>query len=783
MSDPLNRDDNPDPNRVFDLRQQGAASFGAALPVDDESISLRDVINVLRRRRNVLLTVALLILLATAIQVFTVTPLYRASVLVQIDPDQSLALPYAPMSNAPPSYLANQEYLRTVVANLETRSLASRVVERLDLAERPEFNDEPNRGLLIESTVGLVGAAKSLLGKVKSWLPSDSPAAGESVDVYVNQLLANLEVQWVKDTRLLEVTFQSPDPAFAAEVANALVEEFIAQHNEMQFEAVGKVAKFLGTQLQNLKLKVEESEQALLDYARENDIVRNDQLESIDVKKLADLTDELTQVESELTQKAAQYQAIQTASPDNFPPSLSNKTIETLMDRLANLKGDRAEFSSQRGANWPGLVALEEEIRQIEGALEVEKNAALNEARSDYQLAVDRHARLKQAADGQRQVVDELSSNSIRYNILKRDVETNQGLYEGLLMRLKEVGVATGLQSGNIFVTDPAAVPRRPASPRRVVSLALAVVFGLGLGVVFALVVEGLDDSVKTLDDVTQELRLPALGTVPSMTSGDEDSSRSWWRGKQAIDVDEERHPLLASDAEGDLSLKAREAYRMLRTSLLLSHSDSPPSVILVTSALPRDGKTTTAANLAIALAQTGGRTVLVDLDMRKPDLGRLFHTTERTGLSNYLSGNASLGDQLRETSYPQLQLVTAGPQAPNPTELIISQRMSTGLRFLRENFTYILIDSPPALGLADALALSQLVDGVIVVARSGVTPKAALSSLVTRLQDARAQLLGVLLNDVDYHRLGYGRSQYLYSYDYYSRARESSEDVPETGS
>jgi capsular exopolysaccharide synthesis family protein len=595
-------------------------------------------------------------------------------------------------------------------------------------------------------------------------------------------LLDDLEVEWVKDTRLVEVAYTSPSAAYAAEVANAFAEEFIEQHDEQQFESVTKVADFLGTQLQNLKVKVEESEQALLDYARENDIVRNDELESIDVKKLADLSDELTQVESELTQKAAQYQAILSATPDNFPPSLSTKTIDTLRERLANLKGDRAESASQRGPNWPGLVALEEEIRQIEYTLEIEKQAALSEARSEYQLALDRHNRLSTTVEAQRTVVDQVSANSIQYNILKRDVETNQGLYEGLLLRLKEAGVATGLSSGNIFVTDPAVAPRLPASPKRVLSLALALVVGLGLGVVAALVAEGLDDSVKTLDDVTQGLSLPALGSVPSMTTEGEAPLRAWWPARKA-EIEEPPHPLLASEAEGDLSLKAKEAYRMLRTSLLLSHSDRPPSVILVTSAVPRDGKTTTAANLAIALSQTGKRTVLVDLDLRKPDLARLFHVTERSGLSNYLSGNASLGEQIRDTAHPQLQVVTAGPQAPNPTELIISQRMSTGLRYLRENFAYTIIDSPPALSVADALALSHLVDGIIVVVRSGATPKTALVGLVGKLRDAKAQLLGVVLNDVDYRRLGYGRSQYLYAYDYYVRPREGAAEVPETGS
>ena len=779
MSDPLNLGAGSAPDKVVELRRDAVPGV-ESLKLEEESISLRDVLNIVRRRRRILLTTAAVILLATAVQVFTVTPLYRATVLVQIDHDQSQVLPYQPLSEGGTSHFANQEYLRTVVENLETRALATRVVERLDLVNRPEFNDEPNRGLLVESTIGLAARAKSLLGTVKSWLVSDE-AGGESVDRHVSRLLANLEVQWLKDTRLLEVAYFSPDAKFSAEVANALVDEFIAQHNEQQYEAVGKVAQFLGVQLENLKQRVEESERALLEYARENDIVSSDELESIDVKKLADLTDELTMVESDLTEKAAKYQAIQSATTDSFPPSLSNPTIDTIESRLATLKGERAEFSSQRGPNWPGLKALEEEIRQLEQELDVERQAALNEARSEYQLAVDRRNRLQRAADAQRDIVDSVKSRSIQYNILKRDVETNQGLYEGLLLRLKEAGVATGLQSGNIFVTDPASVPRMPATPKRLISLALALVVGVGLGIVLALVAEGLDDSVKTMEDVTQGLRLPGLASIPSMVEESEPPRRRLLPIGGDGPGGEEAEPILAGKVEGELSYRAREAYRLLRTSLLLSHSDRPPRTILVTSALPSDGKTTTAANLAIAMSQMGARTVLLDLDMRSPDLGKLFRASERTGLSSYLSGNADLRDQLIDTAYPQLQLVTAGPPAPNPTELILSQRMTAGLRYLRENHTYIVIDSPPALDLADALALSRLVDGVIVVARSGKTPKDALTSLVGRLTDARAQLLGVVINDVDYRKLGYGSSRYRYAYAYYSGYGQSAEKASET--
>ncbi len=726
----------------------------------DDAVSPRKVLQLLRRRKWLILGVAAALLVTAAIQVLTTTPLYRSFATVEIDPERPNVL--TAESAQEPSFGRNarEEYLATQARKLQTRALAERVIAKLDLASEPAFSRPIRKGFFVDQFRGLAAMARGLFG-----------LRDRSLDerVFVNRFLENLSVQVLRNTRLIEVGFTSPDPDLAASVVNALVDEFIEQNLESRYQATTHVTEFLGKQLLDLKAAVEESEQKLIEYARANDIVNVSERETVNVEKLADVSDELTRVENELIKQRARYQAIEDATPDRFPEMLNNPTINRLESELSEENKRLAGLLGRHGPQWPEVKKIQRQIAELEQQLDEEKRRAIELARSNYRLAVDRHRRLQEAAEDQRRVVDRLNDDSIEYSILQREVETNKQLYEGLLQRLKEAGVSAGLAWSNIHLADRAAVPRRPAFPRRPLALAVALVLGLVLGVGAAVAAESLDDTVATSEEVAEELRLPTLGMIPVL----EDAGHRLMAAGNGDDGDRDGDvPIIAYEKSKNWQAPAWEAYRSLRTSLLLSHSGHPPRSILVTSALPGEGKSTTVANTAIVLAQTGARTLILDLDLRRPTMADLFGVSAKQGMTEFLSGNSDLSSLACESGFSNLYLIPAGPPAPNPAELLGSQRLRTCIDWLLKYFDYLVIDSPPCLEITDSLVLCPQVDGLLLVVRAEKTPKEVVRKASERVATVGGQILGVLINAADMRRTGYG---YYGSYhSYYAGAGDS---------
>ncbi len=741
-------------------------------PFDEESISLADYLHILVRRKWLLIAVACTVLAVAFVQVFTTTPLYRAVVSLQVDPEDAKVLPYEEIAQAGGT-LGKEEYLMTQAEKLKSRSLARRVVQTLQLSTQPDFTKPTRKGFLLDLVSGVTGATRRLLGTKID--------AAATENALIDRLSGHLNVRPLRRTRLIKVSYDSPDPKLAAKIANSLAEEFIGQHLESKFESTTRATEFLAKQLDELKIKVEQSEESLIRYAQAKNIVNVNERETINRKKLADLSDELTQAESELITQTARYEAAARANLATFPEALKSQQIRDLDMLLAQRERQLAGLSGRYGPGWPAVRDLNLEIKELRNQLEIEKRQAIAAASAEYRLARDRRDRLTTALNEQRQTVDRLNEDSIQYHYLERDAESNKELYDGLLQRLKEAGVSAGLKSSNIQVADEASVPRTSASPKKTRSLLLAMVFGLFLGAGAVFLAEALDNTIKNAEDVVQQVGLPALGVVPSLST--DGQSRQGYLLRRPRQGQAPTSPILASGDSKGLRGRAWEAYRSLRTSLLLSHSGKPPQVILVTSALPGEGKTTTAANTAMAMAQTGARTLVIDLDMRKPALTETFGLTTNGGMSTYLSGNCDLNSQIQQTGVPNLFLLSAGPPAPNPPELLGSPRMANGLKLVREYFTHVVIDSPPTLELSDTLVLASSVDGVILVARSGKTPRQALKKAGDHLLRVGGQILGVLINDVDVRQSEYGSYGYGSYGGYDSYFSPSAVDSPEADS
>ncbi len=695
------------------------------------------------------------ILVLVALQIFTATPLYRATATLQIDPENQKVLPYEEVDTSSSSGWYFEEYLWTQAEKLQSTSLGRRVTARLGLADHPAMRRKVRSGALTDAVAATRGALRSLLGGASE---EPEPTAGEPP---APNLISGLEVETVRGTRLIRVSFDSPNAALSAQVANTVVEEFIEQHLESRFQATTRASEFLQRQLDELKVAVERSEEALLSYARANNIVNLGERETLERKRLSDLNDEFTRAESEMIARRARYEALRNAPAELLAAQPDGDRIARVASRLSEAELQLAGMSGHYGPEWPAVKRLRLEIAELREQLESERRAAIGSAQRDYQVARERYRKLLEAETAQRRLVEALNEASIQYNILKRESDTNKELYEGLLQRLKEAGVAAGLRSSNIRMADQAEVPTIVAYPKKARTLTLALVVGLLLGVGGAFLMEALDSTIKSAEDVSQYLDLPALGIVPRIVAAEADGGRPRLGRRRKGSP----KPLLVFNTSRTQQGRAMEAYRSLRASILLSHSGTPPQTMLVTSALPGEGKSTTASNTAISLAQTGARTLIMDLDMRKSSLSELFGVPSEQGMSTYLTGNSDLSSQIRHTEYPDLYVVSAGPPAPNPPELIGAERMLTGLQLVREYFTYVVLDTPPCLEISDALLLSPRVDGVILVVRGGKTPRKAVRRAAEAFNRIGASLLGVLVNEVDAPRTPYG-----YYYDSYGR-------------
>ena len=741
MSDSIQKYDYPE---APSLSRQNNQSYTEVVG----DIELRNYFRVFIKRKWLVAAVLLSVLSAVALQTFTMVPIYRSTAKVRIDPESSSILPYQEMMASSESYLMTESYLRTQYRILESRALARRVIKRLDLLNRASFNKDPGEGIFFQ----IVQTLKSVTVLIFSPSREDSKKGQEHVD----RFLSHLSISPITRSRLVEVSYDSYDQDFAAEVVNVVVEEFIEQNFESRYESLVRATTFLQKQLEELKIRVESSEEDLIRYARAHNILNIDERESVVSQKLADLNKEMTKVQASLIAKTAFYETIKDTTVSNFPQMLKTELGESLENRLFDLERELVSLSTRFGPEWPDVIELKNQLFKVRDQLSRENERTLQSAQVEYSVALDHYSRLSQALEEQKQLANRLNEDSIQYNILRRETETNKQLYEGLLQRLKEAGVSAGLKSSNIQMLDRGEVPWKTFRPRTVLNLLLGLAVGLLSGVGLAFLVESLDNTLKTPDQVERLLGVPSLGVIPSVRPGEAEELREIAQeltGTGGV-------ALLSETSTGS---RVGEAYRSLRTALMLSSSGRHPKTILITSSLSKEGKTTTTANIGVVFSRTGARTLLIDLDMRKPYLSRYFGIKSNKGMSSFLSGNSDLASQISATSFPNLCLLPAGPIPPNPAELIGSLRMQEALKLLSNHFDHIIIDSPPILSVTDALVVSPLVNGVVMVIHGGKTPREAVMKSSGHLEHVGAKILGAIINNVDMQS-----SEYYYYYRYY---------------
>ncbi len=518
------------------------------------------------------------------------------------------------------------------------------------------------------------------------------------------------------NTRLLDVTYESTDPALAARIVNAHINNFIEQNFRSKFEAATQASNWLTGQLNEMKIKVENAEDARLAYERENQIWTIDEKNDISTQKLADLNKQLTDAQADRINKEAVYQLAQSGNYDSIAAVRESQVIQDILKQQTTLTSQYADAVNQYGPKYPKVLRIQAQIKDLDQLITREKMNIGNQVEADYRGARQRELLLQQALDQQKAQTNATAEKLVQYNILNREAEANKQLYDGMLQKLKEAGISAGLRSSNIRIVDPALIPTGPSRPNKTRNVMLSILVGLIGGIGLALLREYLDNTVKTPDDIETLARLPSLAVVPALSgsTGKRSGRFSKLLKTPVIASKEGRAELISHNMPQS---QMSEAFRALRTSLLLSQADHPPQVILMTSALPREGKTTAAVNLAVTLAQLGDKTLLVDADLRKPGINRALSLVDgkHAGLSSYLAGVSSL--DLITVPHPaitNLAAIPTGPIPPNPADLLSSRRLTELIGELRSRYKFIVIDSPPIMAATDAVILSVLVDGVL---------------------------------------------------------------------
>ena len=692
-------------------------------------------------RRWCLITLSTLIVATTcAIQLATVSSFFRSTSKIQINPVSERVLPYENLPKSTEGYYATDAYIRTQKEVLESETLAERVVEKLDLANDATFNTPPGPGVFLESLSAAYELVKNLWG--------DQAATAKAIDL----LTKNLDVELPLGTRVLEVHYSFHDRDLAAKITNTYVSELVQMDVLNRYEAASAAQSFLRKQLVALKEELKKSESRLVDYARRNRILNIDQDQEIVLKRLRDLSQELTKVEASLIAVRAQQGILESASADHFPQRLVNPKIEDLEERLSEVEQRLASLSGRFGKNWPAAIQAKKEREALSQELGSVKEAAIEQAKLDYQVALDHYQMLSERLQRQNRFASDVDNSLIEFNMLRREMETNQSLYEGLLQRLKETNVAAALEASHLRILEKGRPAPSAEWPPKTQYMAIAVVLGLLLGFGMAVFLESVDNTFRTPSDSERFLDVSCLAVVPSTASLGVNLNRKRLASRNNADS--------TAVCDGEDSDRSWEAFRLIRTSILHSDRSAPVQKVLVTSTLPGEGKTTVAVNTAVSLAQSGACTLLVDLNLRNAALSRLFGLADWRGLSNFLSTQTDLCSQISDTEVNNLFVLPAGPKPSRPMQLIDSPRTSYAFSLLEQFFDAIVIDTPPLLHCSDALVLSPQADGLIFVIEGGKTLREAVWKAFGYLRKVDARVLGTVINNVDVSRPEY-------SYDY----------------
>lgn len=734
-------------------------------------LDIKQILDILLRRKLTILLIILITFFTVAIQTFMQTPTYKATVKLQIENDSNNLLDYdvEARSKRNNSRFSQIDYYQTQYELLKSRTLARRTIEDLNLYSKQRqsstiINDLTNQDTEVEEKRSMLDEARHyykllFYGKDKA----EEKLGKRPIE---QRFLNKLKVEPIKKSSLVMVHYISPDPEMAAKIVNAHTENYVALNLERRVDSGAYAENFLNEQLVLAKSRLEESESDLIQYTKQQDLVSTSNDQSLASKKLDEVYTALSEAQRERIAAQSNYEQAYANNSNKLTADFKDsKVVETLKQRRAELQIDYQEKLEMFRPAYPVMVEIKTQIDALTAQINQENEATKQQLSAKYEVdreelkatylaAVAKQESLQKQLETQKQQLFNVRDKSIRLNTLKREVETNRNMYEGLLKRIKEVGVASSISANNISIIDPAIVPYRQHSPKVQKSLSRGLLIGIFLGVLVAFLLEFFDDRIKAAKDLENLLPLPMLGLIPTS------------KEKQA--------QKLAIITETDPKAAISESFRSLRANLLFATKEGIPKVLHVTSSRPSEGKSSTVINLGIVFAQSGKKVLIVDGDLRKPSVHQRLQLDNTEGFTNFLTHQKEAKELIQTTDIENLSILPAGPISPNPAELLSSERMDDLYRLVPDEYDLIIMDSPPVMGLSDALILANQASATVLLAAHGESRRRLLQDAYQKLLHAQANIIGTVLTKTK-ARGGYGYSYYNYDYyDYYSYGEET---------
>jgi succinoglycan biosynthesis transport protein ExoP len=759
------------------------SGYGYGYGEEEDRIHLRELWRTIRKHKWLIITVATIVTIIVTIEAYRTKPAYMATAVIELGKENTTMVKSGTGDVVIQTDDTDLYYpllsIKTKMLKLTSEPLLEDVVAGLNLDKNPRFSDVGQKKTYWEALQELGGRLSGRKQEEPARTVIESSPGQASGDVartaeeserlapYVGIIAGGLEVEQIKDTRALKVIYTHIDPDIAAAVANGIAQTFIDNSFRSRTEKFTSASDWLERTTRELKAKVQQAEQALADYTRAHNIFSTEGKETLTTDKLSRLHEQLTRAETDRILKQSIYEEVKAGRAAQLPAAFQDPKIMGLQVKLDELQAQSDRLDVKYGPDNPMVADIKQQVLTTKAQIESSRRALEDKLKSEYELALRDETALKSALDQAKGEAVQQNQDAIQYNILKQEVETNKQMYQDFLQKTNQAKVEVAQQHNNLRLIQPARVPRAPIGPGRLRTVLFGFLLSCAGGIGLAFFLEYLDNSIKTVEDVGRYVRLPALGVIPAM---DVNSPRRL--GKQAGKM------MLTSNGSGDAAVEqsagmmvldsrstAAEAYRVLRTSMLLSAADRPPRTILVTSGQAGEGKTTTVVNTAISLGQLGASVLIIDCDLRKPATHKLLNVDHQRGLSTYLSRDTEVSDLIQKLPIGDLSLLPCGPIPPNPAELLSSNKMKNMLAVLSEHYDHILIDSPPLLSVTDSVILSTMVDGVILVVHGGKSTRIAARRARQELMTVGAKIFGVVLNNLDVRRDGY--DNYYARYDY----------------
>jgi succinoglycan biosynthesis transport protein ExoP len=776
---------NSDPRSLL-VPRSSIATMGASVDTDGSSVfvprtanTMQELFRVLSKRRRWVIAAVVLALVCSIGRALTMKPIFQSTVVIELNKSSSSAagLELGGDSTAQ-SFLDGDSLLtdlQTETTILQSDALAMDVIQRLHLASQDPF------------------AQAIRHARKKSVESRASPLSEESQTraLLLGAFKGSLKVQPIRGTRLINVSFEDRDPNRAAVVANALIDSYKDQYLQSHYNATSEASSWLTKQLEELKRNVENSEKKLTDFEKESGILSFDSLgedksgsggqgHSVVLQKLDALNAELTQAEANRIEKEAIYRFTKSGNPDSIlaigrdPIASSTSSavltqsgglgpLENLRQQQGVLRVALADAGTKYGENNRHLKDIQTQVSELDRQVSEEVARLATRAENDYELAKQQENVLRQRFQQQQEEATKLNGKAVELSVLSQEAFSRKKLYEDLYTKLQEANISAGIKATNITVVDPAWAQPIPVRPNLRTSLIYGLMFGMIFGVVAAFAAESMDRTVTTPVEVEEVTGRAVVGTIPLFEETGKSAHARLFKSNEA-------HLALGRNESATWILSrpksaVAEACRALRTSIMLSRAGGGPRVILVTSSVPGEGKSTVSVNLAIAFAQHSKRVLIIEADLRRPSINRILKVKNHLGLSNVLTGSADFESAVsRAVAVPSLDVLSSGPTPPLPSEILDSAALDELVSQLRREYDLIVIDSPPATVVTDAIALGMRADGVLWVTRAGIVTKPLVARAAEMVNKFQLPLIGFVMNGVNLNSVDYQYSYYGYS-------------------